>query len=89
MTDIDRLIGELGQLIEELRRGHQPHRDKDLLRTKDAARRLSVAESTMRALLDSGRIPSFRVSDGTRRIKITDLERFIAELEPWRVEEAS
>ena len=50
-----------------------------LLTIKDVARRLSVAPSTVYALVESGKLVSLRIGigRGTIRFKESDLERFL------------
>ena len=52
-----------------------------LLRPVEAARVLSIGRSKLYELLASGRLASVTI-DGCRRIRIEDLESFVASLEP-------
>lgn len=52
-----------------------------LLTPKDAARMLSLGRSRVYELIASGDLPSVKVGR-SRRIRLVDLERYVADLEP-------
>jgi excisionase family DNA binding protein len=53
--------------------------DQLLLRVEQAAKRLNIGRSLAYRLIQSGRLPSVRVS-GARRVLVSDLEQFAASL---------
>lgn len=53
--------------------------DKYLLRPDDAARVLSIGRSKLYELLASGRLATVMI-DGCRRVRIEDIEAFVASL---------
>ena len=53
--------------------------DRYLLRPDDAARVLSIGRSKLYELLASGRLTSVMV-DGCRRVRVEDIEAFVASL---------
>lgn len=53
--------------------------DRYLLRPDDAARVLSIGRSKLYELLASGRLTSVMI-DGCRRVRIEDIEAFVASL---------
>lgn len=53
-----------------------------LVTKRGAADLLQASERTVARLIADGRLPAVRLSDGAVRVRLTDLDRFVADLTP-------
>jgi excisionase family DNA binding protein len=82
-VDPQDLLARLDRLTHALEQQKRPD-GPDFLSIAQVAKRLSVDQRTVRGLLDSGALPSYRVGVGSRRIRVEDYEAFRGRVEPWR-----